>query len=100
MAKRYKVFFCILLFSVVFFLFSNITNIRTTSNETIYLLVYFTTLIVGMISIYKNQNIKLIGKIIWVILIYFFNILGFVVYCISYGLKDGPIIEDHTNRTP
>ena len=87
MAKRYKVLLCILLFLVVFFLFSNITNIRTTSNGTIFLLGYVAILVVGMISVYKNSNINYIEKVIWYTVIFFFNLLGLVAYCISNGLK-------------
>ena len=93
MAKRYKVLLCILLFLVVFFLFSNITNIRTTSNATIFLFGYLAILIVGIISIYKNYNIKSIEKIIWYVVIYFFHLLGLVGYCLLYGLKDRQPVE-------
>ena len=88
MEKRYQVLLYILLFLVVFFLFSNITNIRTTSNATIFLLGNIATLIVGIISVYKNSNISFIEKIIWFAVIFSFNLLGLIVYCLSNGLKD------------
>jgi len=85
MEKRYKVLSYILLFLVVFFLFSNITDIRTTSNGTIFLLGYLAVLIVGIISVYKNCNITFAEKIIWYAVIFFFNLLGLVVYCLLNG---------------
>ena len=76
------------MFLLVFFLFSNITNVRTTSNDTIFLLGHISILVVGIMSVYKNYNISSIEKVVWYSVIFFFNLLGLIAYCISYGLKD------------
>ena len=94
MEKRYKVLLYILLFLVVFFLFSDIMNIKTTSNRTIFLSGYIAILIVGMISVYKNRYITSTGRAIWYAVVFFFNLLGLIAYCLSHGLRDNQHVKN------